>query len=68
MQAVLKQVQSTKPLEKHEEKQSWTAKLAERVLYETFRVYANEQLMGDKIDNRVSINAQNTKKHVSPIE
>ena len=57
MQAVLKQVQSTKPLEKHEEKQSWTAKLAERVLYETFRVYPNEQLMGDKNDNRVSINA-----------
>ena len=57
MQAVLKQVQSTKPLQKHEEEQPWTAKPAERVLYETFRVYANEQLMGDKNDNRVSINA-----------
>ena len=54
MQAVLKQVQSTKPLEKHEEEQPWTAKPAERVLYETFRVLPNEQLMGDKNE---SINA-----------
>ena len=57
MQAVWKQVQSTKPLEKHEEEQPWTAKLAERVLYETFRVYANEQLMGDRNYNLESINA-----------